>query len=165
LSDPDPPQQLVHVAWHNPFIWDAHTNPFDVRSGVYTGDITNPCKITDDRTPDDNSIGTWGFSGQQTAAPPRSSRFELLVSGVSAGGSLIQWPRDWFNLLVPGFNVALLLEPLGLTDVHIEIALVLREKGSVRKTICGLYDGSQGLRHLVQAAGESSIRRVFHFER
>lgn len=147
-STPGCPQELVYIHWDNPFVWDNNTTPLDF--AVSTNDITPHC---------DQDKGSWGTSGGfQNPPAPQNCAHELFLYSASGGG-----PQNitWWDVAV-NWPALLALILLGQADIHLTFVIGLRAKGSTDESIFSFYDGSKGLRALANAAGQSSLRKLFH---
>jgi hypothetical protein len=138
------PEELIYIHWDNPFVWVGSTNPIDFSVG--TSDITPPCN---------SDIGVRGFPGTQVSPP--GCRHELFGAGASGGG--LQGVTWWDALM--NWPALLAFTILGDADVNLEFVIGLRLAGSVDQTIFSFYDGTQGLRSLVRASKQASLRALF----
>ncbi len=141
----------VYIHWDNPFVYASDQAKHLIDFQVSTADITAPCKA---------SQSTWNAgSGDGAVSASPTCRHELFVGGMNGTG--IQG-ISWWDVVV-NWPVLLALTAFGDGDIDLQFTLGLRMLGSVDGTIFSLYDGTQGLRALVNQANQPSLRKLFKF--
>ncbi|HEY5242605.1 MAG TPA: hypothetical protein VIJ22_14095 [Polyangiaceae bacterium] len=143
--------ELVYIHWDNPFIYGPDQGNHLIDFGVSTGDVTAPCNAS-------HAVWTAG-SADGTVSASQTCRHELFVANVSGSG--VQGV-SWWDFVV-NWPALLALTAVGQGDIDLQFTLGLRQLGSVDETIFTLYDGSQGLRALVNQANQPSLRKLFNF--
>ncbi len=140
----------AYIYWDNPFVWDNNTNPY--YSDVRTTDVTPTCDA-------DVGSGGSGFSGVSGSGTPSH---ELFLAGATGGGLDPAFRDPVVMLLWPPQDIGFLIATVtGQADINLGFTFGLRTKGSVGETIHHFYDGSKGLRALVNQSGQHSLRKLF----